>query len=137
VPQLGSAYSIPKQPSSTSPAPPSPPLPVPLFSLPRILDILRTGLLILRAEESPTVPREPGAELADLLAQPVHRLGVHVGLRDELGEVDCVDVSKEEKRGGTKEQTKHATEVLGSVDVAGAFAFPLRVFAGFPEVADL
>jgi hypothetical protein len=44
------------------------------------------------------------------------------------------------REGGDRTQgrnTKHAAEVLGAVDVAGAFAFPFGVFAGFPEVADL
>ena len=33
--------------------------------------------------------------------------------------------------------TKHAAEVLGTVGVAGAFAFPFWILAALPEVADL
>jgi hypothetical protein len=57
--------------------------------LPRTFDVLRRRLLVLGAEEAAGMARKPRAEPADLLAQPVDRLDVHVGLSDHLGHVDC------------------------------------------------
>ena len=82
--------------------------------------ILSSRLLVLGAEESSAVPAQPGAELAELGLQARDGFGVHVGLRDHLGKVD-----------------DHAGEVFRAVAVARAFAFPVFVFARFPELADL
>ena len=56
--------------------------------LPRLLNVLVGRLLVLGTEEATVVPCEPLAELVDLLAKSIHRLCVHVGLRDHLWQVD-------------------------------------------------
>lgn len=55
-----------------------------------ILDVIGSWLLVFGAEETAAVACKPGAELADLLAESIHRLIVHVGLSNELREVDWI-----------------------------------------------
>jgi hypothetical protein len=56
--------------------------------LARTLNVLRTGLFVLRAEELRAVPRQPRAEFRDLLFDTRDGLRVHVGLGDEFWHVD-------------------------------------------------
>lgn len=56
--------------------------------LPRSLDVLGARFFVLGAEESAGVTCEEGAEFADLLAEAVDCLGVHVRLGDHFRHVD-------------------------------------------------
>jgi hypothetical protein len=61
-----------------------------------ILDVITVWLLVLGAKEAAAVACKPGAELADLFAESIHRLVVHVGLSNELWQVDYVMLAKQQ-----------------------------------------
>lgn len=59
------------------------------MSLSRALNVLSCWLFILGAEEAVGVACKPRTEPADLFAQAVDGLDVHVGLSDHLRHIDC------------------------------------------------
>jgi hypothetical protein len=102
-----------------------------------ILDVITVWLLILGAEEAAAVACKPGAELADFFAESVHRLVVHVGLSNELWQVDCSMLASRRYEKENCSHTKHSAEMLCTVCITCSLAFPLRVLATLPQMSNL
>ena len=85
-----------------------------------VLDVLSAGLFVLGTKVLGAIAGQPGGELAQLGLEARNGFSVHVGLSDHLGKID-----------------DHAAEVLSAIAITWSFAFPIFVFAGLPELADL